>query len=35
MQIINVYRITDSSQEGILKTRAQYDRVNGEVITSH
>ena len=34
MQIINVYQITDSLQEGILKTRAQYNRVNREVKTS-
>jgi len=34
MQIINVYRITESTQEGILKTRAQFDRVNGKVKSS-
>ena len=31
MQIINMYRIPDSTQSGILKSRAQYDRVGGEV----
>ena len=34
MQIINVYRIPDSTQSGILKSRAQYDRVGGEVKSS-
>ena len=34
MQIITVYRIPESTQPGILKSRAQYDRVNGEVKTS-
>ena len=31
MQIINLYRIPDSIQEGILKSRAQYDHVGGVV----
>ena len=31
MQVINMYRIPNSTQEGILKSRAQYDRVGGEV----
>ena len=31
MQVINMYRIPDSTQEGILKSRAQYDRAGGEV----
>jgi len=34
MQIINIYRITESIQERILKTRAQFDRVNSEVKSS-
>ena len=34
MQIITVYRIPESTQPGILKSRAQYDRINGEVKTS-
>ena len=34
MQIITVYRIPESTQPGILKSRAQYDRVTGEVKTS-
>ena len=34
MQIINVYRIPDSTQSRILKSRAQYDRVRGEVKSS-
>jgi len=31
LQIINIYRIPDSTSPGILKSRAQYDRRNGEV----
>jgi len=34
MQIINLYRIPDSTQEGILKSRAQYDHIAGVVKTS-
>ena len=34
MQIITVYRIPESTQLGILKSRVQYDRINGEVKTS-
>jgi len=34
MQIFNVYRIPDSTQSGILKSKAQYDRVGGEVKTT-
>ena len=33
MQIITMYRITNSTQDGILKLRAQYDRINGKVKT--
>ena len=31
MQIFNVYRISESTQSGILKSKVQYDRVRGEV----
>jgi len=34
LQIMNIYRIPDSISPGILKSRAQYDRRNGEVRTS-
>ena len=34
MQIIRIYRIPESTQLGILKSKAQYDRINGEVKTS-
>jgi len=34
MQIITVYRIPDSTRQGILMSKAQYDRINGEVKTS-
>ena len=34
MQIITIYRIPDSSQPGILKSKAQYDRIKGEVRTA-
>ena len=32
--MINAYRIPDSTEEGVLKSRAQYDRVRGKVHTS-
>ena len=34
LQIINVYRIPESTTPGILKSRAQYDRCTGIVKTS-
>jgi len=34
MQIITVYRIPDSTRQGILMSKAQYDRINGKVKTS-
>ena len=34
LQIITVYRIAKSTQKGILKLRAQFDRINGKVKTS-
>ena len=34
MQIITVYRIPDSTRQGILMSKAQYDRINSEVKTS-
>ena len=34
MQIINVYRIPESTKSGVLTSKAQYDRVSGEVKTT-
>ena len=34
MQIFNVYRIPESTQSGILKSRAQYNRVGSKVKSS-
>jgi len=34
MQIINMYRITDSTSPGILKSRAQHDRYKEKVNTA-
>ena len=31
MQVMNIYRILESTASGILKSRVQYDRYNGEV----
>ena len=31
IQVINMYRIPDSTAAGILKSRAQYNRCNEEV----
>jgi len=34
LQIINLYRIPESTAKGILKSKAQYDRVSGEIKTT-
>jgi hypothetical protein len=34
LQLINAYRIPDSTEEGIMKSRAQYDRVKGKLHSS-